>query len=304
MARGVVSFISIALLGASIASAEYTQFQWPNATSQVCPRMKYGCKPPAICAYAEPEKVWYCCVPGNKDEVCHTSAAGCDGGDKKPSGAQQPCSSGVNAFCCLDKSQECTRGFNQINICWATAVNPVAKLNATMMNETYKELAAARPSAASYTIDLAQLQVMTSTTSVSSSAKTSPTGNKSTSPKPTSSDSPASDNSSSGLSGGAIGGIVGGVVGGLALIGGIAFLLWRRKKYSTVAQADPSSPTMGLHQPHASYQPDMAYPPQTHEMQAGAPRAEKYGHTGGLVGEMPANQAPVEMSAEPPRQHY
>ncbi|KAH7401966.1 hypothetical protein DE146DRAFT_449972 [Phaeosphaeria sp. MPI-PUGE-AT-0046c] len=303
MARGVVSFISIALLGISTASAEYTQFQWPNATSSQCPRMKYTCKPPAICAFAEPEKVWYCCVPGNKDEVCHTSAAGCDGGSGKPSGAQQSCSSGVNAFCCLDKSQECTRGFNQINVCWATAVNPVAKLNATMMNATYQELYAARPSAANYTIELAQLQTMTSTTAVSSTTKPSPTGNKSTSPKPTSSETSASGNSDSGLSGGAIGGIVGGVVGGLALIGGIAFILWRRKKYSTVAQADPSSPTMGHQQPHASYQPGMAYQ-QPHEMQTTAPRAEKYGHTGGYVGEMPAHQYPVEMSAEPPRQHY
>lgn len=203
--------------------------------------------------------------------------------------------------------QECTRGFNQINICWATAQNPVASLNASMMNETYKDLFRARPSAASYTIDLAQLQTMTSTVSASSTPTQSPTGNESTTPKPTSSEAPASDNSSSGLSGGAIGGIVGGVVGGLALIGGIAFFLWRRKKYSTVAQADPSSPTSHYaqqqhQQQHASYQPDMAYQQQSHEMQAGAPRTEKYGYNAGqgYVGEMPAHQQPVEMSAEAP----
>jgi hypothetical protein len=104
MARGIASFVSILLIGASTVTAEYTQFFWPNATNQLCPNMKYACKPPAICARSDPQKIWYCCVPGDKDEVCHTSAAGCDGGSGKPSGAQQPCSSGVNAFCCLDQS--------------------------------------------------------------------------------------------------------------------------------------------------------------------------------------------------------
>lgn len=200
---------------------------------------------------------------------------------------------------------------DQVNICWATAANPVARLNDTMMNEKYKSLRAARPSAASYTIELAELSTMTSTT-VGSSSRTSatagPSSISSTSSSPSASPSSQGD-SDSGLSGGAIGGIVGGVVGGIAVIGAIAFFLWRRRKYSTLAQADPSSPTNGHHpdaglqQPHTGYQPEGAYQPHVAEMHATAPPTEKYANTG-YVPEMPAYQAPIEMSADLPRQRY
>jgi hypothetical protein len=205
--------------------------------------------------------------------------------------------------------QRCTQQFGQINICWATAPNPVAMLNATAMNQTYSSLFSARPSAASYTIELAALQTLTSTTAgASSSPSTSPTAASSSgqSQSPTSSPPPA-ENSDSGLSGGAIGGIVGGVVGGIALLGAIGFLLWRRKKYSTIAQADPSSPPNG-HQPYAGYQANTGYPSspgyqqdpaEMHSMSA-APPAEKYARMG-YPSEMPAQQQPVEMSADPYR---
>jgi hypothetical protein len=105
MAPVVASVLSILLLGVSRATADYTNFQWTNQSVPNCPNSGGECKPPAICARNNPSGVWYCCVPGDKDEVCHTIAAGCDGGGKGiPSGAQQTCSSGNNAFCCLKDS--------------------------------------------------------------------------------------------------------------------------------------------------------------------------------------------------------
>jgi hypothetical protein len=87
-------------------------------------------------------------------------------------------------------------------------------------------------------------------------------------------------------------------VGGLALIGAIAFLLWRRKKYSTVAQADPNSPANGPlntgYHPGNAYQQNAAEVPG-HSMN-NAPPTEKYANQG-YTSEMPAYQQPAEMSA-------
>jgi hypothetical protein len=172
------------------------------------------------------------------------------------------------------------------------------------MNKTYKSLVAARPSAASYAIALSALQSLTSTTAgvssstaaSSNSASTTP-GASSATPSPSSSGE-AGGGGGGGLSGGAIGGIVGGVIGGLALIGAIAFLLWRRKKYSTVAQADPASPTNG-HQPNIGYHPGNGYQQGAAEVHSTSspPATEKYANN--YTPEMPAYQhQPVEMSAQ------
>jgi predicted lipid-binding transport protein (Tim44 family) len=175
------------------------------------------------------------------------------------------------------------------------------------MNKTYKSLVAARPSAASYTIALADLASLTTSTpgvssstaaSTSSASTTSGASSASATPSPSSSgESGGSSGGGGGLSAGAIGGIVGGVVGGLALIGAIAFLLWRRKKYSTIAQADPSSPSNGQ-QPNVGYHPGNGYQPGAAEMHSTSspPPLEKYANTG-YTSEMPAHQQPVEMSA-------
>jgi hypothetical protein len=172
-----------------------------------------------------------------------------------------------------------------------------------MMNETYKSLVAAKPSQASYTIALAALQSLTSTTTGASSSTPATTNSASTSgassgtPSTSPTGASSSSESKSGLSGGAIGGIVGGVVGGLALIGAIAFLLWRRKKYSTVAQAVPNSPSNGpvntAYQGHG-YQQNAAEVP-AHNM-SNVPPTEKYANHG-YTSEMPAYQQPAEMSA-------
>jgi predicted lipid-binding transport protein (Tim44 family) len=206
----------------------------------------------------------------------------------------------------MDSRQQCTQTWGQINICWASAAqgNPVALLNATMMNETYSSMVAAKPSQASYTIALAALQSLTSTTPGVSSSTPAATNSASATPATSSGAATPSGNSNSGgggggLSGGAIGGIVGGVVGGLALIGAIAFLLWRRKKYSTVAQADPNSPANGPlntgYHPGNGYQQNAAEVPANH--MGNAPPTEKYANTGYRPSEMPAYQQPAEMSA-------
>ncbi|KAH4005016.1 hypothetical protein HBI13_024900 [Parastagonospora nodorum] len=289
MARGFGRIVSIVLLILPSVSSEYTNFFWPNATTQTCPGMKYSCVAPAICALSEPMEVYYCCVPGNKDEVCHTSSPACDGGGSgKPSGAQISCSSGSNAFCCFRDSQRCTQSFNQVNVCWATEKNPVARLDDTLLNATYKSLRAARPSAASYSIALLALQTMTSTTATPSARRTP------ASEILPSSTSPARDPSAGSLSGGAIGGIVGGVVGGIAVIGAVVFFLWRRRNKSGVVKEYHSSP---MHERHegTGYRPDVA---EMHTTRM--PPTEKYASTG-YVPEMPANEMPVEMSADSAR---
>jgi predicted lipid-binding transport protein (Tim44 family) len=178
-------------------------------------------------------------------------------------------------------------------------------LDDAQMNRTYKSLVAARPSAASYSIALADLTTLTtstpgvssSTAASTSSASATPSASSAT-PSPSSSGaSGGSGGGGGGLSGGAIGGIVGGVVGGLALIGAIAFLLWRRKKYSTIAQADPTSPSNGQH-PDVGYHQSTAYQPGAAEMHSTSspPVTEKYANNG-YTPEMPAYQQPVEMSA-------
>jgi hypothetical protein len=150
------------------------------------------------------------------------------------------------------------------------------------MNQTYKSLKAARPSAASYGIPLILLQKMTSTTA------TPPASRMSAAP---------SNYGRNSLSGGAIAGIVVGVIGGLAVICSIAFFLYRRKRRSTATQVEPTSPTNDQQQNIAD-QPDVAelYSPS-------APHTEKFARTANIL-EMPAYQAPVEMSAETVPRHY
>ena len=94
------------------------------------------------------------------------------------------------------------------------------------------------------------------------------------------------------MSGGAVCGIVGGVVGGIALIGGVVFLLWRRRKSSKVVKEGYASP---MHEQGE----DVGYQPSVAEMHGtSVPPTEKYASTA-YVPEMPANEMPVEMSADP-----
>jgi LPXTG-motif cell wall-anchored protein len=121
--------------------------------------------------------------------------------------------------------------------------NPVASLNATLFNETFKILSSAHPSAASYlVVDVRQIALPTASASRSSASSIASISSAATpldTSPPTSSNSPTNIDISS-ISGGAIRGIVGGIAGGLALLGSAGWLLWRRRRngHHEVAQDD------------------------------------------------------------------
>ncbi|KAF2829413.1 hypothetical protein CC86DRAFT_380123 [Ophiobolus disseminans] len=296
----VLTRASLLIVWAHTATADLKGFFWSNSSSRSCgPDFVYSCTAPEICVLSTPQSKHYCCMPGDKDGVCWTSAPRCDGGRTgEPGGAQISCSSGANAFCCLKDSEKCTQSKDQINICWSTQQNPVALLNATIMNETYNSLASASPSAASFPIELAVLQKMTATSSIASPTS-SPTSSLTLSPTTantimtsaaaTTSPAATSDN---GFSGGAIGGIAGGVIGGIALLAAIAFLVWqRRRSNSTVAQNELPATQEYYANGHQF---------AVSEMDTASPPTEKYARHGGYVSEMPARQSHYEMSADSP----
>ncbi|KAL5121902.1 hypothetical protein ACEQ8H_000118 [Pleosporales sp. CAS-2024a] len=310
MAHGFGASILFSLLSATTVMADYSEFAWSNAATQKCPGMFYTCVPPQICSYDPTMQIYYCCVPGDKNQVCHTAAPTCLGdGKKQPSSSQVSCGSGNNAYCCYEGSQICTQAKNQINICWSTSTNPVAMFDAQAMNKTYQSLEATQPSATNYSIAYSDLQKMTSTvltsssTPLSSSTKPSDAATTiSSAPSVATMAASASFSTSASpktepkktiqddsLSGGAIGGIVGGVVGGIALLGGLAFFLWRRRRRnSVVSHQDSEPPIAEMHSEGAPY--------------------EKYTY----VAEASGQQAPIEMptntyqelSGDSERQHH
>jgi hypothetical protein len=212
--------------------------------------------------------------------------------------------------------EACTQTKDQINICWSTSPNPVANISSDLFNKTYSSLLSASPSATALPIKLADFEPSTSTTaepatssaSGASTASTASTTNTSASntPSSTSSASAAADASSSGLSGGAIGGIVGGVVGGLALVGLVAFLLWRRRRAAAHEHAPiASSPQSdkGTNPYEMSAYDTAAHPPTE------APVTTKYGYrdeayaheapsSGGYASEVPGESRPVAYEME------
>lgn len=188
-----------------------------------------------------------------------------------------------------------TRLFSdQINICWATAENPIANVSEDRLNETFSSLSSARPSASSLTFDIAALTATSTPASSTASATSSPASSgASATPSETSSQSPAPTGGSSGVSGGAIGGaVVGGVVG-LALIGaGIFFLMRRKSKKAHQNELDGANPYI-----HNGYAGVAQAPPQekyAHEAASEAP-SSSYPPV-----EMPANTHPMEMEGSKP----
>jgi LPXTG-motif cell wall-anchored protein len=181
------------------------------------------------------------------------------------------------------------------------------------LNDTYKSLLSASPSASAFPLAstaLALLAQSTSSASARSSSASSSTGaptSASASATPTNSAAPPPKDD--GLSGGAIGGIVGGVVGGLALLGLAGFFFWRKRKNST-GKMDPHAqagdPYQGYgyqppYQPQPAYNPHQANSPQPGMAEAHSPQSPplaKYAHHADTqVHEAPINNGPVEMDS-------
>lgn len=197
-------------------------------------------------------------------------------------------------------SEVCTETADQINICWSGLSDPLAKLNATAVNQTAHSLSLAQPSASSYPVSLDALQKLTSTTAATSTTATSSSTASSTLVLSSSTGAPVAtpsvtssvvEKSDSGLSGGAIGGIVGGVVGGLALLGIVGLLVWRRRRNQGNSYAPANSSDMA---------PSAYGSEAPAEMHAETAVLEKYARNGGSVAEVPAEGILAELSAVEP----
>ncbi|KAF2628584.1 hypothetical protein BU25DRAFT_448019 [Macroventuria anomochaeta] len=306
MLRTSPILIAVFLACASIVSADFDDFYFAsNATQYICPGIGFGCIPPMICAHESVTDLYYCCMPGATDAVCWKGASACDGGSSKlPSGSQQSCSSGDNAFCCLKSREECTATKDQINVCWSTVDNPVANLSDVKMNDTFRSLSSAKPSASSFPISLAQLQATATPTSslplslsassLSSATPTaSPTASATASSIVTDPPTAAKSTEEKGISGGAIGGIVGGVVGGLALVSLIGFLLFRRRKvnskdgHAPIASGSPSE-----HEEHGNPYELNAYQQQHTGLVETPVPTEKYSYNVGAATTSPYRDVP------------
>jgi MYXO-CTERM domain-containing protein len=198
----------------------------------------------------------------------------------------------------------CTKTDNQINICWSTLTNQLRKMDIQKLNDTYKSLLSASPSASAFPVAQTALSALAQSTSSASArvsgASTSTGASTSASASATPTNSAAPTPKEDGLSGGAIGGIVGGVVGGLALLGLAVFFFWRKRKNNT-GKIDPHAqtgdPYQGYgYQPQPPYQPQPAYSPQPGMAEAYSPPIAKYAHhADSQVHEAPINNGPVEM---------
>ncbi|KZM18424.1 hypothetical protein ST47_g10436 [Ascochyta rabiei] len=285
---------SILLVCASVVTADFDQFYFSsNATNYVCPGIGFGCKPPMICAHESVTDQFYCCAPGATDAVCWKGSPACDGGSKQtPSGGQQSCSSGTNAFCCLKSREECTATKNQVNVCWSTLDNPIANLSDTKLNDTFSSLSSAHPSASSFPIPLAQLQATaTPTTSLPVLLSASSLSSASETASRTAIDAPisAEPTEKKGVSGGAIGGIVGGVVGGLVIISVFGFLMFRRHKAASKGEHAPIASGSPSEHEHGNPYEMNAYQ-QQHAGIAEAPTpTEKYAYNAGAGPVAPAS---------------
>ncbi|KAH7089240.1 hypothetical protein FB567DRAFT_591351 [Paraphoma chrysanthemicola] len=297
MARGkLILACTLATYVASAVAAYDRLYFAANSSNFFCTNgFGLSCRPPSICAHDDLINKYYCCNPGDPSAVCYTGMnVDCKGTNGGPSGAQQQCTS---KYCCLLDREKCTQVTNQINICWATAENPVANLSKQLSNETYSSLSSAQPSATSFPININALLASSTPASLASSLSASATSSTSSSPSP--STTGTNGGGGGGLSGGAIGGIVGGVVGGLALLGAIAFFLWRRKNNANKTAGDYDANTT----PYTSN----GYQPAATEAPAGtyvaeAPATEKYAHQGHHTGGPYSDNvnAPVELSGNAP----
>ncbi|KAF2438953.1 hypothetical protein P171DRAFT_476820 [Karstenula rhodostoma CBS 690.94] len=306
------AILSIALFLGTRAFAAYDKFHYTTeASNWLCPGMSWQCIAPSICAHDGLTDLYNCCDSDADDAVCWNNSTPCEGEDEKtPASNQIGCSSGSNAFCCLKGREECTQRFNQINVCWEIAADPFRNVSQAKMNATFSSLSSASPSASTLAIvDISVLtaistsaaSTITSTTSTSTRRSQSPstaTHVSTTSLIANTLNTPSSEpESKNGISGGTIGGAVVGAVVGMALVGGGAFFLFRRRRGSNSA---PKGGELDGHGPANVYLVN-----QTHLQSV---PQEKYAHevadSNYALQELSANNQPVEMdgsSTQPPK---
>ncbi|KAG7001358.1 hypothetical protein G7Y79_00032g067110 [Physcia stellaris] len=295
--------LSLVLSLLRVCSAYDQAYFATRATDWECDGLPFGCSPPQICVHDGLLNKDYCCGAGSSEAVCWTGSTEC-ASNNQPSSSQIGCGAGTDGFCCLQKREECTQTTGQVNICWATAVNPFANVTIDQINATYSSLSSASPRATTLTVATEGLLAISTSASVSAATSTSLTSSSvpaaaaisPTSPSltPTSRPSTTSSPRSSSISGGAIAGIVIGVVGGLGLIAAGAFFFWKKAKKGSHSNA---------HNGSNGYRQEISGADATgvaHEkyVAQAVPRAELY-HP---PAEMAADAALVEVpGSEPPR---
>lgn len=118
---------------------------------------------------------------------------------------------------------------DQVNVCAATRVNPMARVGDAILNETFSSLSAANPSATTFSVDAAALASQAAATrSAASETSASASATATAIPKDV----------SKSVSGGTI---AGAVVGGLAAIAAIIGLVWfvsRRRRGSKTSLSE------------------------------------------------------------------
>lgn len=252
--RPTVAVIAAAVAPAYLASAQTVEFfytdtidtcEFKGASITANEQTTHG----GVCAYRQDvERVYGCPSP---DPTCWTWAQDCNDSDA----GQTVCNRGGTVFCCNAVAGEtCTTTDGQINVCISNFTSPNSGVSSEQANQVYlSALGVSNVTATTQTVDPTPFStrnlVSTSATSSSSSASTtvdststaagSSSDHTSSSASATGTATGAESNttivatsgsSSSGLSGGAIAGIVIGAIAGLAIIGGLFFLLGRKRR--------------------------------------------------------------------------
>ncbi|KAM3070504.1 hypothetical protein ACMFMG_010326 [Clarireedia jacksonii] len=215
-----------------------------NLTDYVCPGFGSArCPPPKACARDTRTGATYCCDTRDPNRpkmgrVCWNIGTNC-----LKDGTTEDCGDGNYVWCCLSKTEVCTRNSGQINNCWNTAHDTLQDIDPSVLNDTYLSLSSATSALSSWTFDPATLIAATQTSSssttppsVSATSTVSPTSTVSststvspTSTVPLESNISPTSSPSSHVSGGAIGGIVVGVVAVIALVAGFVIYFSRRR---------------------------------------------------------------------------